>query len=233
AQQGTEKRQRCTLTFTTWASSDISRESKTWDKPKALIRCDTASYISQGHAKNGGCVFQGIAPSIVVGYGDGWDEQTNHLETARNQPSQTIPRMPFKVIPGFDKNNMIERCANNRVCGKNGLNRAWARRACREEWGWAYSQRYAPLPNGVSENQLGLEWDGLPDHDGIQGDCDEFPFNATYNGSYQYKKGEKKFSVRVINGQQNQDFGSALNKWFNRERILDHDKFFVRFKSAG
>ncbi|MEV4295050.1 NucA/NucB deoxyribonuclease domain-containing protein [Microbispora rosea] len=60
--------------------------------------------------------------------------------------------------------------------------------------------------------------------------CDEFPFASTYEGS-KPAKSAWNYSVKLINGVQNQTFGRKLKAWYQNNRILDNDKFGIWFKN--
>ncbi|WP_326636483.1 hypothetical protein OIE67_03215 [Nonomuraea fuscirosea] len=61
----------------------------------------------------------------------------------------------------------------------------------------------------------------------MQGDCDEDPFNPTYEGLAQAGQGKPDFSVYVISGPASQTAGNAMNLWANKDRVVDGDKFWV------
>ncbi|MGV2916347.1 NucA/NucB deoxyribonuclease domain-containing protein [Streptomyces alfalfae] len=55
--------------------------------------------------------------------------------------------------------------------------------------------------------------------------CDEYPFASTREGS---KKGDNRFSVRLIDGKDNLAGGKRINKTYTRNRVLDGDPFYVK-----
>ncbi|MGI5484726.1 NucA/NucB deoxyribonuclease domain-containing protein [Streptomyces lavendofoliae] len=55
--------------------------------------------------------------------------------------------------------------------------------------------------------------------------CDEYPFASTYEGSL---KGDNRFSVRLIEGTDNEAGGRMLNSVYISNRILDGDPFYVQ-----
>ncbi|WP_371778683.1 LamG-like jellyroll fold domain-containing protein [Streptosporangium subroseum] len=201
--------------------------------PISGVRCDTAAYI--GNAA-GGCIFYGIIPSLIAKQDGGYPTQVQHFRYARDHTDSTFPWHPGKKIPGFSRTSLISRCASDPVCGKKGTNRKEARKACRAAFGVNYSRKYAVPVGGVPEdtNQPdepdGILNDGIVDYPGRQGDCDEFPFNATWEGSSQASRQPPtyNFSVWVIDGKHNQNFGGKVaGPWMAKERLLNHDKFFV------
>ncbi|MFI2207428.1 NucA/NucB deoxyribonuclease domain-containing protein [Streptomyces sp. NPDC020192] len=79
-------------------------------------------------------------------------------------------------------------------------NRDTARAACQAEW-----------PNYSSQGK----------------DCDEYPFSTTKEGAYN-AKGD--YSTRALTSGDNQKAGSRLASWYNDDRILDGDAFYVNVK---
>ncbi|WP_369387258.1 NucA/NucB deoxyribonuclease domain-containing protein [Streptomyces sp. CG1] len=76
-------------------------------------------------------------------------------------------------------------------------NRDTARAACQAEW-----------PNYSSDGK----------------DCDEYPFSTTKEGAY---NANGNFSARALTSKDNQKAGSQLSAWYNDDRILDGDAFYV------
>jgi hypothetical protein len=87
--------------------------------------------------------------------------------------------------------------------------------------GSGYAAAYArshPAPNGAPGNP---------------GNCDEFPFASVREGSTARDPSTNKFldnySVAVIDGPQNTNWGTqVLNTWYNNERIIDGDEFWIK-----
>ncbi|GAA2485801.1 NucA/NucB deoxyribonuclease domain-containing protein [Streptomyces gobitricini] len=63
------------------------------------------------------------------------------------------------------------------------------------------------------------------DYSGTRLQCDEYPFASTQEGSL---KGDKRFSVRLIEGVDNRTGGERLNNMYINNRILDGDPFYVK-----
>lgn len=63
------------------------------------------------------------------------------------------------------------------------------------------------------------------DYSGTPLQCDEYPFASTYEGSL---KGNNRFSVRLIEGTDNEAGGRMLNSTYITNRILDGDPFYVK-----
>jgi hypothetical protein len=63
------------------------------------------------------------------------------------------------------------------------------------------------------------------DYSGTRLQCDEYPFASTHEGSL---KGNNRFSVRLIEGTDNEAGGRMLNSMYTANRILDGDPFYVK-----
>ncbi|MCK7627786.1 NucA/NucB deoxyribonuclease domain-containing protein [Streptomyces sp. RS10V-4] len=66
------------------------------------------------------------------------------------------------------------------------------------------------------------------DYSGTPLQCDEYPFASTREGS---GKGDDRYSVRLIDGKDNETGGNRLNLMYTANRILDGDPFFVTITS--
>ncbi|MCX5009237.1 NucA/NucB deoxyribonuclease domain-containing protein [Streptomyces sp. NBC_00638] len=63
------------------------------------------------------------------------------------------------------------------------------------------------------------------DYKGTDLQCDEYPFASTKEGS---TKGDNRFSVRLIDGTDNQTGGRRLDEMYTLNRILNDDAFYVK-----
>ncbi|MFF4491767.1 NucA/NucB deoxyribonuclease domain-containing protein [Streptomyces sp. NPDC001544] len=63
------------------------------------------------------------------------------------------------------------------------------------------------------------------DYKGTDLQCDEYPFASTKEGS---TKGDNRFSVRLIEGDDNEAGGRKLDQMYTLNRILDGDAFYVK-----
>ncbi|MFJ4868610.1 FG-GAP-like repeat-containing protein [Streptomyces sp. NPDC088757] len=62
-------------------------------------------------------------------------------------------------------------------------------------------------------------------YDGTKLNCDEYPFASTYEGA---AKGDKRYSARLIDADDNQKVGRELNsQFYTVNRVLDNDAFYV------
>ncbi|WP_222316479.1 NucA/NucB deoxyribonuclease domain-containing protein [Streptomyces cavourensis] len=66
------------------------------------------------------------------------------------------------------------------------------------------------------------------DYSGTSLQCDEYPFASTYEGSL---AGDGRFSVRLIEGSDNEAGGRMLNATYTLNRIIDGDPFYVKIVS--
>ncbi|MCX3061162.1 NucA/NucB deoxyribonuclease domain-containing protein [Streptomyces beihaiensis] len=62
-------------------------------------------------------------------------------------------------------------------------------------------------------------------YDGTDLQCDEYPFASTKEGS---TKGDDRYSVRLIDGDDNEAGGRRLNDVYINNRVLDGDPFYVK-----
>ncbi|MGW7441016.1 NucA/NucB deoxyribonuclease domain-containing protein [Streptomyces sp. NPDC054849] len=62
-------------------------------------------------------------------------------------------------------------------------------------------------------------------------DCDEYAFASTYEGAGRYlhdgAQYENHYSARWGNSDVNQEAGRRLGRWYNVDRILDHERFYI------
>ncbi|MFQ3556131.1 NucA/NucB deoxyribonuclease domain-containing protein [Streptomyces gramineus] len=63
------------------------------------------------------------------------------------------------------------------------------------------------------------------DYKGTDLQCDEYPFASTKEGS---TKGDNRFSVRLIDGDDNETGGRRLDQMYTLNRILDGDAFYMK-----
>lgn len=143
-----------------------------------------------------------IGPNPVV-------ESAQHIWEALNQPALTKPAYNRKHIPGSplhpdrpNDGNYLSRTTDTQTKGSLGdTNRTHSIATCRTEF-------------------------STPGHPYTEGDkhCDEFPQAATYQGS---SGAGLNFSVKPIQGKDNCTSGSWVGKWWDRNRILNADPFWV------
>lgn len=65
---------------------------------------------------------------------------------------------------------------------------------------------------------------GAPQDGGVHGGADETEVVQRSGRLLDH------YSVAVIDGVQNRNYGSAQSLWYSRDRVIDGDRFFIRFK---
>ncbi|GAA2627065.1 hypothetical protein GCM10010411_75150 [Actinomadura fulvescens] len=65
-------------------------------------------------------------------------------------------------------------------------------------------------------------------YDGSEYNCDEFPFASTREGAAHWPDNYPNWSARVIDAEDNQKAGRLLGRFYQRDRVLASDRFFVR-----
>ncbi|WP_084723407.1 NucA/NucB deoxyribonuclease domain-containing protein [Streptomonospora alba] len=70
----------------------------------------------------------------------------------------------------------------------------------------------------------------LERRDGDLVNCDEHPFASTYEGASTGE--EKRFSARLIDGDDNKEAGGRLQATYYRQRLFDGDPFYVRISGT-
>lgn len=62
-------------------------------------------------------------------------------------------------------------------------------------------------------------------------DCDEYALASTYEGAarflYEGVRYEFDYSVRWVNNSENQEAGRRIGRWYENDRILDREAFFI------
>ncbi|WP_371798482.1 NucA/NucB deoxyribonuclease domain-containing protein [Streptomyces sp. NBC_01707] len=58
--------------------------------------------------------------------------------------------------------------------------------------------------------------------------CDEYPFASVWEGA---GVGDNNFSVRYVDSAQNNNAGNELGAWYQNQRILGREAFFVQIYS--
>ncbi|MFF3095757.1 hypothetical protein [Streptomyces cyaneofuscatus] len=169
------------------------------------FRCDSATYLGSARA----CVYDDEKP-VVYRFDSrpAWKEQTDHVWKAQNKPDLTLPTSKYKKeIPGSPESKQpLTRRFN---VSDNEANRDRSVRICKK----FYGRNYATSA-------------------GYDRECDEYPFASTYEGSATGANGAdndtfKHFSVLPITAKHNGDAGIDLGKFYNDQRMLDGDEFYV------
>ncbi|MFD7169750.1 FG-GAP-like repeat-containing protein [Streptomyces violascens] len=181
------------------------------------FRCDSAPYMENAN----GCVFDHVIERWTLRSDSTVKETANHIWTAQHSPDLTLPGGTGKRIPGaVESGTPLTRAAGQKTVPGQGstiaANRAKSIAACKKYWG----QRYSTQPGGP--------WD-----------CDEYPSASTYEGAWSGStdpehKATKHFSVRVLPSADNQTAGTRQGRFYEDQRVIDHDRFYVKVTdSAG
>lgn len=195
-----------------------------------VFRCDSSPDIktSKGGCvvwKDGRPVFELSKAAQVKGPGNQLianpvRESAQHIWDAWNNPAGTRPADPNKKVPGFSWGNPVQRNTDTSKKGLGGKNRKEAIAECDRSFSDA-----RPRPPGVRYTRK------LKDAQGntIYRSCDEFPFAATHQGA---SKAGTNYSARPILAVDNSTSGSWLGWWFERNRVLEKQKFTVRISDS-
>ncbi|MFC9235084.1 NucA/NucB deoxyribonuclease domain-containing protein [Streptomyces decoyicus] len=84
---------------------------------------------------------------------------------------------------------------------------------------WDANATQAYKDNGKAKDAACAD---LPKVDGE--DCDAYPFASTWEGT---GLGDGNFSVQYLDPSQNRSAGGSLAAWYNSDRILHFDQFYV------
>ncbi|MFJ6668965.1 NucA/NucB deoxyribonuclease domain-containing protein [Streptomyces sp. NPDC091383] len=126
-------------------------------------------------------------------------EVAQHIYDAQTNPGSTWPPKDGKSIPGS-------------IASGKRLMRLYS--------GWDANADQAYKDNSKAKD------DACADLQKVDGeDCDEYPFASTWEGA---GAGDGNFSVRYLNSVQNRSAGGSLAAWYNSDRILHFDQFYVK-----
>ncbi|MFB7467318.1 hypothetical protein ACFCZ1_28170 [Streptomyces sp. NPDC056224] len=182
------------------------------ESPEGGMRFDSAYYL-QSHKL--GSVFDRAVPGMAY---DAADPQVagvaRHLHEARTNPGATLPTQSGKHFAGATAGDPIHRLAQAKGTDQNTRyndNRRIVRNFCR------------------TKAMQDLR-DSLPASGGPY-DCDEYAFASTYEGAGRYlhdgAQYENHYSARWVNSDVNQEAGRRLGRWYDVDRILDHEQFYI------
>ncbi|QEU90504.1 NucA/NucB deoxyribonuclease domain-containing protein [Streptomyces kanamyceticus] len=183
---------------------------------EAGFRCDSATYMKWPvGVPSYGCVFDGVTSIWNFKAEPGVAQTAKHVWTAQFKPNSTRPpTVGDKDIPGsIQSGESLERLAGaagseNDVLHKKNRDKSTA--ACVTNFGKSYSR-------------------------GATLDCDEYPMASTREGASTGGVEDDStghFSVRPLNGGDNQAAGRLLNTFYLDERIINTDTFFVNVLAA-
>jgi hypothetical protein len=200
------------------------------DDYSPVLRCDSSPDIK---TSKGGCVvwkagrpiFELSRAAQVRGPGNQMmtnpvRESAQHIWDAWNNPAATEPKAPGKKIPGFTWSNALQRNTDTSRKGLGGMNRKKAIEQCDRSF-----SDPPPRPPGKRYTRNLKNAQGQT----IYRSCDEFPFAATHQGAH---NAGTNFSARAILASDNSTSGSWLGWWFERNRVLEKQKFTVRISNS-
>ncbi|MFI9560810.1 LamG-like jellyroll fold domain-containing protein [Nonomuraea endophytica] len=202
--------------------------------PRQTIRCDSAWYIRNGSP---GCIFDHHTPSLALKEAQN-ENAFKHIFQAFATPGLSAPNTtsPAKAWPphvrrdtpkkvhGFYKFDPIHRLAPDD--SRKDRNRYRSEMTCGYHFYPSTFTGHHPFP-WVAESK----------------ECDEFPFASTYEGAWiwwqedpprdvrEYQRGAN-YSVLPIPADENGRWGGTarggLGHFYNTDRILAQDAFFLR-----
>jgi hypothetical protein len=154
-----------------------------------------------------GCVYPDVVSQFWLKATPDVSEEAKHVWKAQNQPDLTLPVSGVpKKIPGSRKAAQpLSRMVNEADKKANNTKSAGV---CRKYWGKGYSK-------------------------GNTMQCDEYPFQSTYQGSSSGGAYSSHFSVDVISTAHNKVGGQHLLAFYYDQRIIDHDQFYVDVLTAA
>ncbi|MGP4102522.1 hypothetical protein, partial [Nonomuraea sp. KM90] len=206
--------------------------------PVQTIRCDSASYIFKG---NTGCIFDHMTSSLALKQNQN-PNAYSHIYKAFASPNLTVPNSssPAKAWPtwanrntpkkfnGFYKADPLHRILPN--SSRKASNYYRSAMTC----GWHYYPSTFtgkhPYPWVADDKE-----------------CDEFPFQSTYEGAWIWWQEDRprdvrsyqagvNFSVLPIPEDENGRWGGTarggLGHFYANDRILAEDAFFIRLYDA-
>ncbi|MFG2394815.1 NucA/NucB deoxyribonuclease domain-containing protein [Streptomyces lavendulae] len=168
------------------------------------IRADSSAYLGV----TGAVIFSDKMPAM-------WDysksspthgEVARHIWDAQFQPGTTYPPKTGKTIPGsISSLRQLHRAAN-------------------VVWDLEAYNRYRDNETAKNKACAALAPGGTP----VGKQCDEYPFRSTMEGA---GLGDGNFSVRYVSESHNNTAGQLLATWYQDERILNREGFFVAIGS--
>jgi hypothetical protein len=165
------------------------------------FRCDLPSYPTKGGR---GCMFDNadlIFDQLTLDPTAPYAQEADHIYDAFFDSANTEPRPPegeVKDVPG----NLDSASPRSISRGpRDGRSHDRAVATCVSVWGAGYTQ------NGTL-------------------DCDEYPFASTFEGAY-YADPAWNYSARPILLGHNRSGGSRLGLWYEDQRMLYGDHFYV------
>ncbi|WP_275937146.1 DNRLRE domain-containing protein [Streptosporangium subroseum] len=226
---GPDHRHRCKLQPQVHMTEQIDDPYGYLMTENPVFRCDSSPAIktSQGGCvvfKDGRPVFELSKANQVKGPNNQLitnpvKESAQHIWDAWNNASSTVPGDPGKQVPGATWNKALQRNTDTSRKGLGGENRKIAIKQC----DISFSDP-RPRPPGKRYTKK-LVINGVT----IVRSCDEFPFAASHQGA---SKAGTNYSARAILATDNSTSGSWLGWWFERNRVLEKQKFVLRISDS-
>jgi hypothetical protein len=187
------------------------------ESPEGGMRFDTAWYLNVANTDKLGSVFDRAVPGLSINETDPAVEgAARHIEDARTNPAATVPVKPDKVLPGATPGDPLHRLAG----AKDPALRARATRNRTVSTNFCATAAMPPRPET-----------------GGPFDCDEYPMASTYEGAARWEfdgpQYQLDYSVRWVNRSQNQEAGRRIGRWYEVDRILDREAFFITTTDTG
>ncbi|MFJ5819306.1 NucA/NucB deoxyribonuclease domain-containing protein [Streptomyces sp. NPDC093108] len=167
------------------------------------VRMDSSAYVGS----SGGAIFTDPFPLMWYQISSpDHGEVAQHIRDAQTNPASTFPTKAGKQIPGA-------------VSSRKPLHRA-----VDVVWDLESSQRVRDNRTNRTAACAALSPTGTP----AGKDCDEYPFASVWEGA---GVGDNNFSVRYVDSAQNNNAGNELGTWYQNQRILGREAFFVQIYS--
>jgi hypothetical protein len=206
-------------------TDDLTKQFAWLSPDRVEFRCDSSPRILN---HTGGCVVWSsrpvwhldgnlpATPDPRTGKMTGVNQTAAHIWKALYDPDDTVPLAPDgKRIPGrYNANDpgcasvytgCLTRAEGDRKDPNTvpGKNDEARKKVC----------KLAPVPSG-----LGID------------SCDEYPFASTHEGA---ASAGYNISVAIVECRDNTTAGAFLNGWYDRQRILEKDPFWVDVTKKG
>jgi hypothetical protein len=185
------------------------------ESPEGGMRFDSAWYLQSNKL---GSVFDRSVPGMSYTKADAAvTGVAEHLEQARANPAATLPAQPDKHLAGGSPADPLHRLPGTAGVGDE-----------------RYNDNRRIVSNYCATKEMQDLKATLPVDQGPY-DCDEYAFASTYEGAGRFlypKPGgspqfERHYSVRWVNSTVNQEAGRRLGRWYDNDRLLDNDAFYV------
>lgn len=167
------------------------------------VRMDSSAYVGSA----GGAIFSQKFPLMWYEISSSAHGQVaQHIRDAQTNPASTFPTKAGKQVPGAISSGMP------------------LHRAVDVVWDLESSQRVRDNRTNRTAACAALSPSGTPGGK----ECDEYPFASVWEGA---GVGDNNFSVRYVDSSQNNNAGSELGVWYQNQRILGREAFFVQIYS--